>query len=381
MLAETERNLVENTRTRFESLLGPPWRVSVAERERLAADDSGYDAVWALRRDSDREPATRLCIQVKYDMSPAAVRHPAIERLAPSSRSRGGTLTLLISRWLSPRTRELLAERGINYADLTGNVSIRLNDPAIIVRTDGAQRDPEPPRQWRRGLTGARAARLVRELVDYEPPRRPRELAQAARLSESYVSRLLEVMTEEALVQRNGSVITGIDWAGLLRARALTSELIKANDVTPTVPRMGWDRVIDTLASGTASRDVLATGSFAASAEVPMTVGGAMMLYVRPEPGAIDDVARDLGLLRTQASTEDGVLLLQPPSEDVFVRPRPGRVRGIPCVGASQLALDCLSGPGRLPSQGDSLIEWMANDESRWRAASPLAAGHAVEAR
>jgi hypothetical protein len=35
----------------------------------------------------------------------------------------------------------------------------------------------------------------------------------------------------------------------------------------------------------------------------------------------------------------------------------------------SQVAVDCLTGPDRMPSEGEALIEWMAANEQAWRGA------------
>jgi hypothetical protein len=36
----------------------------------------------------------------------------------------------------------------------------------------------------------------------------------------------------------------------------------------------------------------------------------------------------------------------------------------------SQVAIDCLSGSGRMPSEGEALLEWMRRHEGRWRCQS-----------
>ncbi len=36
----------------------------------------------------------------------------------------------------------------------------------------------------------------------------------------------------------------------------------------------------------------------------------------------------------------------------------------------SQIALDCLTGNGRMPAEGEALLAWMTENESRWRLSS-----------
>ncbi|NNN22532.1 MAG: hypothetical protein HKL80_11100 [Acidimicrobiales bacterium] len=39
-------------------------------------------------------------------------------------------------------------------------------------------------------------------------------------------------------------------------------------------------------------------------------------------------------------------------------------------VAPSQAAVDCLTGNGRMPSEGTALIDWMVENESAWRLSS-----------
>ena len=36
-------------------------------------------------------------------------------------------------------------------------------------------------------------------------------------------------------------------------------------------------------------------------------------------------------------------------------------------VADSQAAADCLTGTGRMPAEGQALVEWMLGNESAWR--------------
>ncbi len=37
-------------------------------------------------------------------------------------------------------------------------------------------------------------------------------------------------------------------------------------------------------------------------------------------------------------------------------------------ASVAQLALDCLTGSGRMPAEGEALLGWMSEHERRWRA-------------
>lgn len=105
--------------------------------------------------------------------------------------------------WLSPRTRELLIERSANFVDGTGNIDVRLDRPAVSIRTDGARRDPDPkPRGRGPSLNGPRACALMRTLIEVEPPYTSGNLAAALGMDDGYVSRILTVLTEELMIER-----------------------------------------------------------------------------------------------------------------------------------------------------------------------------------
>ena len=68
---------------------------------------------------------------------------------------------------VEPSDAAELDERDYGYLDLTGNVSFRLTHPAVVLRLDGAKRNPSPTSsQDGRQLRASKAGRLVRVLVD-----------------------------------------------------------------------------------------------------------------------------------------------------------------------------------------------------------------------
>lgn len=82
--------------------------------------------------------------------------------LSRTLRSFANVPVLVVAPWLSPGTRELLRAEQINDLDLTGNASVRMEDPALFVSTEGAARNPEPAERNAAGLRGAKAGRLIR---------------------------------------------------------------------------------------------------------------------------------------------------------------------------------------------------------------------------
>lgn len=86
------------------------------------------------------------------------------------------------------------------------------------------------------------------------------------------------------------------------------------------------------------------------------------MLYVGPWLN-VDDVADELGLLPVTDGAD--VLLLNEP--DPLVRWRSEFVDGVQYVAPSQAALDCLAGPGRMPAEGEALLDFMEAHPEEWR--------------
>ncbi len=50
----------------------------------------------------------------------------------------------IVAPYLSERTREVIAGRGVSYIDSTGNMRLQSNRPALYILTTGADKDPGP---------------------------------------------------------------------------------------------------------------------------------------------------------------------------------------------------------------------------------------------
>jgi len=261
--------------------------------------------------------------------------------------------------WVSPRSRVLLAERDIGYVDLTGNVCLHLDRPAVVLRTAGAEQDPDPPRRGSVSVRGTIAGRVVRLLADVQPPYTASGIGAAAGVSVPYVSRLLGALDREALIRRGPrSLVVDVDWVDLLRRRAETYRLFDTNGAHGYLSGTGPRDVVDRLRAGQVPYRAV-TGSFAAVQRAPVAAPGQLTVYV-DDPAATAD---DLGLLPADAGAD--VVLLT--AYDVAVFDRAEVVDGLRVVAPSQLAVDCLAGNGRMPAEGEALLGWMAADVTRWR--------------
>lgn len=307
---------------------------------------------------------TTIAVEEKQAVSPRSVLG-LLPPLAQAARRLSGNVPLLVvAPWLSKRTQELLGEQEINFIDLTGNALLRLDNPAFYLQTVGAERNPEPKERGRAQLRGAKAARLIRLLADVHPPYGVRELAEAAGLAPGYVSRLLETLYREALIERSPrGPVESVDIAGLLRRWAGSYDVLRTNEAAMFVSPEGVDRLLPRLAADPGAGTRLAiTGSFAATRLAPVASPALLMAY-HDTPASI---ARDLGLLPAEEGAN--VALLRPFDQVVWLRTPVDA--GLRYAAPSQVAVDCLSGNGRMPAEGEALLEWMLANESGWRADS-----------
>ncbi|WP_328447233.1 hypothetical protein [Amycolatopsis sp. NBC_00438] len=351
----------------LEQLLGHGWKVAQLTDERSALPSAIFDARVQVTP-PDSSPYTELLVEVRSKpLSPREVLNRTVPMITVLRQAQSRVALLVISPWLSPRTQEVLRKHDIAYLDLTGNVSLAVTYPAIRIHTQGASRAPSRETSTRSvTLAGPRAGRIVRFLADYLPPYRASEIVTQANVSAPWVSRLLGQLEDQLLIQREGRDIVEVRWPELLRARADAYTLLRPGNheqmVAPSGAKAVLDRLrnIPSLLSG--SPNIAVTGSYAARTIAPHTVGGQLMLYVDHLPHVIDEWQEQLGLIRVDEHPD--VLLLRAPDTAVFDRYRV--VDGVTQVGYSQLVLDSLTGTGRMPAEGETILKVLSEDES-WR--------------
>ncbi|MFF9490234.1 hypothetical protein [Streptomyces sp. NPDC014676] len=363
-------SILELGTQKLRELLGREWDVIAQPEEfsKVNEGSQGWDAVLRITSPGDGI-FTELLIDVRTRVMPKEVA----DVLGPTAmlvrRVNHNTRLMVFAPWISPRAQDELNKRGIDYLDLTGNVSLRVSRPAIVLRTQGTEKAPashRPANKNKPMLTGPRAGRLVRLLTDVRPPYRATELANHATLSLAYVSRLLDSLEDQLVIERDGKVVSHVDWQQLLRLRASTLDLMHQTRPMGLLAPMGIQHVLGQVVARdgyVADTEVLVTGSYAARSVAPVAVGGQLMLYTSSNEIRNAAIAGELGLLPVSEGAD--VLLLGPWDSSVLYRPR--KYEGTWQVGLSQLVLDCLSGPGRMPAEGEEVLKYMARDESAWR--------------
>jgi len=114
------------------------------------------------------------------------------------------------------------------------------------------------------------------------------------------------------------------------------------------------DRLIDQ-----AQLDYVVTGSLAAERVAAHAPARLATLYVRDIPDAVEA----LGLRPVESGAN--VALATGKYDVVFDRAEVAD--GMRVAALSQVAVDLLTGPGRNPSEGTALLDWMAANEPAWR--------------
>ena len=334
------RRIFDEASSTIRSLLPDSWNLDLARRNdgggivRLVAPDGskGDVAIQVRNRVSAREAAAL----------PSPVRP-----------------TIVAAPWLSPRTRELLEEGGFNYIDQTGNTSIKINRPGVVVRTQGALRDPSPAPRTRPNLRGPRTWALMRTLVEVEPPYGVTDLSRMLGMDPGYVSRLLTTLSEELLITRKlRCPVEGVAWESLLRQIAVDYALYKSNETTSWIAGAGPEQFLRDLAASRET-DWAITGSFAAARLVSIAPPAVAVVYTE-DPERLAEITR-----LPQARVGGNVRLARPYDPIVFERTWT-RNNGV-FASIPQIAVDCLTGPGRMPAEGEALLAWMRTHLTHWR--------------
>lgn len=192
------------------------------------------------------------------------------------------------------------------------------------------------------------------------PPYGVREFAEASGVVVSWVSRLLESLDREALIERTArGRVESVDVSRLLRRWAEAYDVFKTNQAKTFLAPRGASRALEDLKAVASRGQLTITGSFAAVRVAPVAAPALVVAYTDD----VDSVSRELRLL--PADEGGNVVLLSPYDPVVWDRNESGD--GLRYVAPSQIAIDCLTGNGRMPAEGEALIEWMVANESQWR--------------
>jgi hypothetical protein len=360
---KSEADVLLTAAARIQAALPADWAVQMKTRVG-GLDDS---------TNTYRHPDSRLSLMregktvVTYlvETKRAAVSNnllPAINKLLAIQDAKSAQMrTMLVARYLNSQQQRLLQERGIAYADATGNLYLSSDDPLILLSDRGASADPwRGPGRPTTSLKGLPAAKLVRALADFVPPYSVADLADLAGASLGAAYRLSDYLVGEGLLTRGErGPITEVDWPELLRRWGAETRYLDTSTTRGFIEPRGLNSLVEKLGKQPPSQRYAVSGSLATQPYAPYAEARLALIYA-DDPVTL---ASNLGLRPVE--TGANVILAAPRSPVVFERT--STWRGIALVAPSQAVADLLGGPGRNPAEGDYLLDWMKENPDAWR--------------
>lgn len=356
----TEEQLLERAVQLLQARLPYGWsaRLQTHNFERGETDT-------LLEIEGPQSSRAAVLVEARRSIAPKEIQDLLGTSLLKRLRAQVQRPIMVVAPYLSPRSRALLISEDVGYLDMTGNLRLSLVYPALYLEVQGADKNPNPEKRRTRGLRGAQVGNLVRALVDVVPPYGVTELAKKAKVDPGYATRILETLEAEALIERGsrGRVVE-VRWPDLLRQRAATLDLLAPQRRKLFISQRGAPETLSDLAR-LGREELVVTGSFAASRLAPVAAPSLLVVYTLLDA---QDLAASLKLLPTSSGAD--VAIVKPENYGPFFNLRVDEKMGVNLAAPSQVAIDCLSGNGRMPSEGEALIGWMKQNQRLWRASS-----------
>lgn len=351
-MGNSESDLINDALETLKDRLPTGWQVELETSEFAITRDYGFDAVASVTAPDGRN--TSVVIEAKTRVAPRDALF--INGLAARL---GGTPLIVVSPFLTKATRERLREGGLNWLDLTGNLRLVLAQPGLFIETQGVERRRGNAKRPARTLKGRAAGRAVRALLSAPLPIGVRELAQRARTDAGYMSRVLGLLDKEALVEREPrGPVTDVDRVRLIRRWAEDAPIETRGKMETYLEPRGLKALLDKLLD--TQMEYAITGSLAAQRWAPVASPRLGQLYVRSTYDAG-------GALKLRPATDGAnVQLIQPKDADIIakaVQADDGLFYALP----TQVVADLLTSPGRAPSEGEALLDWMIGQDDVWR--------------
>jgi hypothetical protein len=272
-----------------------------------------------------------------------------VPQVAAALKSTAADAFVVIAPFLGARTRERLAEEGLGYVDLCGNMRLVLDRPTVLLQTRGEDRSPWAAPREARSLHAAKSSRIVRALVDGAPPFGVRRLAALVGTDPGYVSRLLDLFDREELVEREPhGPVTAVHRARLVRRWAEDYDFSEAHRALPFAHPHGVPGALAALRACGAPYAL--TGRAGAAALLEAALPPVVVAYV----DNAERVASLVGAAPAVAGTASNLLLVEPfdrfPLEGTWER------AGLTYAAASQIVADLLGSPAPAPDQAAVLL-------------------------
>lgn len=274
--------------------------------------------------------------------------------------------SMLVAPFVSPTTRTQIERHDLmGWFDLTGNLRLRLDRPALFLDRAGADRSGfrDPADRLLKSLRGPAAAKVVLELCDTPVPVGVRDLAARAQVGAATSARVLELLHREAVITRaEDGTVTAVRRRALVDRWVQDYKVTSSNEVIATLDPRGLNHAMAALS--TVDSRVALTGSAAARAYLPpgLTPVSPMVslsLYAEDPIGLMEH----LGLRPVERGMN--VFVMRPYDDVVYTRSR--RVGELDYVAPAQVVADLLTGPGRSTEEAEQLMAVLETGETGWK--------------
>ena len=334
--APSDNVVLRHAVEQIQRTLPSHWTTNVATKTNDVAD-----ARLTIRTPAGASAA--LAIAARRQLEPRLVGE-----VAEALRGAPADAHVVTAPFLGPRTRERLAEEGIGYIDLCGNMRLVLDRPTVFISSRGDESSPWAAPRSSRSLHAPKACRIVRALADGTPPFGVRQLAAAAGTDPGYVSRLLDLFHRDELIEREprGPILT-VHLARLIRRWAEDYRFGEAHRFVPVVHPHGVPGALVRLRDAQIPHALTARAGAAALSGTALP--GVVAAYV-------DNPERVAAILGADA-TEGGANLLLIDPFDPFVFEGTWEASGLRYATRAQIIADLLGSPAPAPAQAATLLE------------------------
>jgi len=354
-------DLLRGAERQIRACLPASWSVALTTESRFGK--SQVDALLQVGSPMGGQ-ATFLVTVRQQPPAPGAVETLA-DRLQDALVSAGPSAKawerLVIAPFIGPAARERLTVLGVGYVDLTGNVRLVADRPALAITSTGASKPPRIKGALLSGLSGRAALQVVRALVDLDLalPATTETLSAASGVSITQAWRVVQLLEAEGIVLRDSrGRLSQYEWRDVLMRLLNDYSFERRAKPAAYLTLQGPERALEALRTVSDAGSVVVTGSRAAQEYSPLAPPRSLELWAESP----DAIAEALGAVPADRAAD--LLIATPYAPVVFDRATTRE--DINYCAPSQVVADLWNGPGRSRQQAEAVLEWMARDDT-WR--------------
>jgi hypothetical protein len=361
---QTDDSVANRAREWLEQTIPRGWQIEVEKLQNTSKKLGRADVL--LRISNGVSEQAKFVVEIKKQFVSRDIA-TVLEQLTTVQAQIDNSEPMIMARYISDSTQKTLRNLGISYADATGNLQIIYPKTSTYIRDVGAKSDPwRGPGRPRNSLRGAPATRVLQTLIEVKPPFSIPQIIKLAKSSSGVTYRVIEYLEREKLLtlvqnttgpkpkQEVGSVL----WREIIERWSQDYEFQTSNDVQSFIEPRGMETLLRKLKS-ISSNSYAITGSLSANIYSPYANPKLAMIYAKDA----EDLAAALQI--TPASTGANILIAGLNHDSIFENTKVKN--GLTYVSIVQTSLDLLTSPGRGPSEGEELLNWMEANQNEWR--------------